>query len=124
MQEPRAEIEATVNKAVMKFDCESPGLVAAYLSEVLQWNRTLGLVSRKDPLAVCERLLLESLELARALHIQNARIADIGSGAGFPGIVWALNFPRVDITMIERREKRALFLERACRTLPLDNATA
>lgn len=95
-----------------------------FLSEVLQWNRALGLVSRKDPLAACERLLLESLELAHELGLEHGRIADIGSGAGFPGVVWAASFPRVEVTMIERRERRALFLERTCRTLPVENAAA
>jgi 16S rRNA (guanine527-N7)-methyltransferase len=108
----------------MRFDCGSPELLASFLSEVLQWNPTLGLVSKREPIAACERLVLESLELARVLNLTRGRIADVGSGAGFPGVIWALNLPEVEVTMIERREKRALFLERACRTLPLTNATA
>lgn len=91
---------------------------------MLQWNPTLGLVSKREPVAACERLVLESLELARLLNLTRGRVADVGSGAGFPGVVWALNLPQVEVTMIERREKRALFLERMCRTLPLTNATA
>jgi 16S rRNA (guanine527-N7)-methyltransferase len=90
----------------------------------MQWNPTLGLVSKREPVAACERLVLESLELARVLNLTRGRVADVGSGAGFPGVVWALNLPDVEVTMIERREKRALFLERTCRTLPLANATA
>ena len=96
----------------------------AFLTDVMQWNETLSLVSRKDPLTALERLLLESLELAHELGLEHGRIADIGSGAGFPGIVWAVSFPRVEVTMIERRERRALFLERTCRTLPVENAAA
>lgn len=95
-----------------------------FVSEVLQWNRTLSLVSRKDPAGAVERLLFESLELAHELGLEHGRIADIGSGAGFPGIVWALAYPRVEVTMIERRERRALFLERVCRTLPVESAAA
>lgn len=101
------------------------GPLVAYLSEVIQFNHALGLVSRKDPVAACERLLLESLELARVLEIQGEeRVADVGSGAGFPGLVWALTFPRLRVTMIERQEKRALFLERMCRSLQVSNAAA
>jgi 16S rRNA (guanine527-N7)-methyltransferase len=124
MQAPDSEIQHIVNKAVARFDCNSPGVLVAFLSEVLQWNRTLGLVSRKDPVAASERLLFESLELARELRLERERIVDIGSGAGFPGLVWALTMPGLEVTMIERRERRALFLERACRTLPAPNATA
>ena len=124
MQAPAPEVQLIVNKAVTRFHCHSTELLAEFLSEVLHWNRTLQLVSRKDPLAACERLLFESLELAHDLGLEHGRIADIGSGAGFPGIVWALAFPRVEVTMIERRERRALFLERVCRTLPVENAAA
>jgi 16S rRNA (guanine527-N7)-methyltransferase len=124
MEAPNSDIQHIVNKAVARFDCDSPSLITAFMSEVLQWNRTLGLVSRKDPVAASERLLFESLELARELGLERERIVDIGSGAGFPGLVWALTLPRLEVTMIERRERRALFLERACRTLPVPNATA
>lgn len=124
MQAPHPEVQYIVNKSVTRFDCGSPELLTSFLSDVLQWNPTLGLVSRREPVAACERLVLESLELARELHLTAGRIVDVGSGAGFPGVVWALDLPTVEVTMIERREKRALFLERVCRTLPLTNATA
>jgi 16S rRNA (guanine527-N7)-methyltransferase len=124
MHTPDQSAQAVVNKIVNIFDCDSPERLAAYLADVLKWNQTIGLVSRKDPLAACERLLLESMELARVLGLSRGRVADIGSGAGFPGIPWALNLPLIEVTMIERREKRALFLERVCRTLAIENATA
>lgn len=124
MQAPPPEVQSIVDKSVKRFHAHSAELLAAFLSEVLHWNRALGLVSRKDPLSACERLLFESLELAHELGLEHGRIADIGSGAGFPGIVWAASFPRVEVTMIERRERRALFLERTCRTLPVENAAA
>ena len=124
MQAPHPDIQSIVNKSVNIFDCEAPELLSSFLNEVLQWNPTIGLVSRREPLAACERLVLESLELARSLGLKNDHVADIGSGAGFPGVVWALSYPDIDVTMIERREKRALFLERVCRSLQLENATA
>jgi 16S rRNA (guanine527-N7)-methyltransferase len=121
MEAPVPEAQYIVNKAIRLFGPASQQL-GAFLSEVLRWNPSLGLVSKRDPIAACERLLLESLELGRELGLERERIADVGSGAGFPGLVWAIQFPQVDITMIERREKRALFLERTCRTLPVHNA--
>lgn len=97
-------------------------MLARYLAEVLEWNSSLSLVSRKDPLAACERLLFESIELGRLLGLETRlRIADVGSGAGFPGAVWALFHPQLELVLIERREKRALFLERATRTVGATN---
>jgi 16S rRNA (guanine527-N7)-methyltransferase len=124
MHAPAPEVQSIVNKAVTRFHCHSSEALSGFLTEVVQWNETLSLVSRKDPLAAIERLLFESLELAYELGLEHGRIADIGSGAGFPGIVWAVSFPRVEVTMIERRERRSLFLERMCRTLPIENAAS
>ena len=47
------------------------------------------------------------------------RAADIGSGYGFPGIVWKIIRPDIDITLFERKEKAALLLERIIRNLDL-----
>jgi 16S rRNA (guanine527-N7)-methyltransferase len=94
------------------------------VEQVLTWNAALGLVSKKDPAAACERLLLESAELDRTLELTGAlRIADVGSGGGFPGVVWAIEHPDARVVLIERREKKSAFLERVCRTLPIETAT-
>lgn len=106
------------------FPGASSASLTAFLSQVLEWNPHLGVVSRKDPLSACERLLMESLELGQLLHAEGvARVADVGSGAGFPGVVWAIAHPLMEVVLVERREKRALFLDRLCRTLPLARAS-
>ena len=124
MPVPAEEIQLIVNKAVTQFSLVSPAILVRYLSEVLEWNSVLGLVSRKDPLGACERLLFESIELGQLIEVERSgRAADVGSGAGFPGLVWALTTPSLKIVLIERREKRALFLERTSRTLGATNVT-
>ena len=124
MPDHRSDAQLIVNKAINEFARDLPAAVGTYLSEVLEWNRVVGLVSRKDPAGACERLLFESIELARVLEAERVnRLADVGSGAGFPGIVWAILAPAAQVVLIERREKRALFLDRACRSLEIANAT-
>jgi len=100
-----------------------------YVGEIVRWNLELGLVSKKDPIGACRRLLVESAEfgqvVARALgDVAGARIADVGSGAGFPGIVWRLQRADFELVLIERREKRALFLQKVVRLLGLDRVEA
>jgi 16S rRNA (guanine(527)-N(7))-methyltransferase RsmG len=122
MSASEKDAQAIVSKAVTHFECDAPPALSRYLSEVLQWNDVLNLVSRKDPIAACARLLFESIELGQVLDIGRARlVADVGSGAGFPGMVWALMHPDLHMTLIERREKRALFLERTSRALGAGN---
>lgn len=117
-------VQVIVNKAVAQFSLSAPAPLSRYLADVLEWNSVLSLVSRKDPLAACERLLFESIELGQLLDVEHVgRLADVGSGAGFPGMVWALMAPQLKTVLIERREKRALFLERTSRALGAGNVT-
>ena len=93
-----------------------------YLTEVLTWTREIALISRRDPVGTCERLLLESLEIERIAAVTaDDVIVDIGSGAGFPGVVWALVHPNARALLIERRERKVAFLERLVRSIPLPN---
>jgi 16S rRNA (guanine527-N7)-methyltransferase len=115
--------QCIVNKALTSNARLSPDLLLAYLQDVLRWNPQLGLVSRRDPLAVCERLILESLELltrVRADGVEaNTHCADVGSGGGFPGVVWALVEPEWRFLLIERKAGRAAFLQAVVARLSL-----
>jgi len=121
---PDDTVQHIVNNVVTLFPALRPTPLARYLGQVLEWNQTLGLVSRKEPVAACERLTLESLELAHLLAVSGpVRVADVGSGAGFPGIIWAAQHEDAQFVLIERRGRRAAFLERVARTLALSNVS-
>ena len=81
----------------------------------------LGAISRSDSARVRERHILDSL---RAVPVVEgaAAAADLGSGAGLPGVVVAIALPRVQMLLIERRPQRAAFLELAVEDLGLSNA--
>ena len=87
------------------------GLVT-YRSEIEAWNERLGLVSLKSPDDLVVKHLLDSLAPWNILESFGAgSLADLGSGAGFPGIPLALTFPRMRTVLVERMERRAGFLE-------------
>jgi 16S rRNA (guanine(527)-N(7))-methyltransferase RsmG len=122
MPTPLEDAQLIVTKLVTQFSIEPPPSLHRYLAEVLEWNVTLSLVSRKDPLAATERLLGESFELGQLLGVEAVeKVADVGSGAGFPGLVWALVYPYMGVTLIERRQRRAAFLERTALALAASN---
>jgi 16S rRNA (guanine527-N7)-methyltransferase len=104
-----------VNKSVTLNPALPSEALLAYLRDLLRWNPQLGLVSRRDPLAACERLVLESVELltlVRAAGVDTpARCVDVGSGGGFPGLVWALAEPAWTFLLVERKTARAAFLQ-------------
>lgn len=114
-----------VNKSVTYNPGVSAPLLLAYLQDVLRWNPQLGLVSRRDPLVVCERLVMESLELltlVRADGVESpVRCVDVGSGGGFPGMVWAIAEPGWSFLLVERKLGRAAFLQATAARLSLAN---
>jgi 16S rRNA (guanine527-N7)-methyltransferase len=91
----------------------------AYLDLLERWNRVHNLTAVKERNAMIERHIGESLALRPALR--GNRIADVGSGAGLPGIPLAIVEPERQFTLIESRAKRAAFLRHVKTELALAN---
>ena len=99
----------------------SPGQVEALEAHyrlLLRWNRTLNLTSIRKIEEAVERHYCESLFLGTQLPQDLLRIADIGSGAGFPGFPVAVLRPDCSVTLIESHQRKAVFLREASRSLP------
>lgn len=90
-----------------------------YLALLQRWNATYNLTAIRDPAQMLCRHLFDSLAIAP--HVQGT-LADIGSGAGLPGIPLALARPTLHVTLVESSGKKARFLREALRVLQLDNA--
>lgn len=92
---------------------------AVYLNLLEQWNRVYNLtgIRRRDELIA--RHLVESLALGPLLT--GGTIADVGTGAGLPGLPLAIDHPRLHFTLIESRRKRVNFLRHVVATLGLAN---
>lgn len=87
--------------------------------ELMQrWNRTLNLTSIHRLAEVVERHYCESLFIGNVLDAAPQRIADIGSGAGFPGFPLAVLRPDCTVTLIESHQRKAVFLKEVSRNLP------
>jgi 16S rRNA (guanine(527)-N(7))-methyltransferase RsmG len=86
-----------------------------FTREVDLWSERIHLVGRGRRGRNIGLLVLDSLLLLRVAEERGLvmnRAADVGSGAGFPGMVWKIARPRLDLTLFERRLKPQLFLER------------
>ena len=84
---------------------------------LLRWNRVLNLTTVDSVAEAIERHYAESLFLGVHLPPQALRIADIGSGAGFPGIPVAVLRPESSVTLIEGHRRKSVFLREATRGL-------
>ncbi len=105
-----------------------PKLVAQlqlYLDLLLRWNARMNLTAVRAPEQIVTRHFGESLFAAQVLkaHIDGPKtLADVGSGAGFPGIPAKLLIPELQLTLIESQNKKATFLREVARALKLENA--
>ena len=96
------------------------GPLLAYLALLDRWNRTYNLTAIRDPREMVAKHLLDSL----AMHpfAGDGALADLGTGAGLPGIPLAIAHPALQVTLVESNGKKARFLREAVRTLKLPNA--
>ena len=92
----------------------------SYVGTLLLWRRRLSLTSAATPQAIVLDHILDSLYVAPFLK-PGFRVADIGSGAGFPGIPLAIAFPEARFVLIESRRKKANFLREVARKTQLAN---
>src|SRR5262245_61450873 len=82
--------------------------LASYLSELDHWRRKVNLTGRLAPSELAEHAL--EAVLGSELIPHDARVVDIGSGAGLPGLPLAIARPDLDMTLVEPRQKRCAFL--------------
>ncbi|MBI5522879.1 MAG: 16S rRNA (guanine(527)-N(7))-methyltransferase RsmG [Desulfarculus sp.] len=87
--------------------------------ELLRWNARINLTGYGDQRGVWVGLFLDSLALLP--HLRGQSLLDIGSGAGFPGLVIALARPGLAVTLLDGRAKRVSFQKQAARVLGLAN---
>lgn len=94
---------------------------ADFLRLLAKWNRTWNLTAVRDPEEMVTRHLADSLSVRRWLAGDS--IADVGSGAGLPGIPLAIAEPGRHFVLIDSAAKRTRFMVQAAATLGLDNVT-
>ena len=93
--------------------------LAEYVALLAQWNRAYNLTAVRDPLAMIDRHVLDSLTALDFLI--GTRLLDAGTGAGLPGLVLAIVRPDVHCTLLDPGRKKTRFCAHAAMTLGLDN---
>lgn len=103
-----------------------------YLDLLQKWNRVYNLTAVRDPVQMLHHHLLDSLaavgplrrELLAHGHTMGARLLDVGSGGGLPGVVIAICCPEIQVTCVDAVAKKAAFIRQVAATLALGNLQA
>ena len=100
-------------------DAEQAGRLAKLAAELIRWNKTYNLTSVDTPDEVLTHHLLDSLCIQPDLA--GTRIADVGTGGGFPGLPLAIVNPALEFTLIDSAGKKLRFIGHVVRLLGLAN---
>ena len=115
-----------INKALREFKIEATkeqiAAIQRYMLLLLAWNEKINITAIRDPLEMLYRHFCESMYAAVAVPLQGGRLADVGSGGGFPGLALKIIRPELQVFLIESNVKKATFLAEVVRELALVDA--
>jgi 16S rRNA (guanine527-N7)-methyltransferase len=93
-----------------------------YYDLLIEWNEKMNLTALTEPRDVAVKHFVDSLLLLRYVQIENGASAiDVGTGAGFPGLVMKIARPDLRLTLLDSLQKRLVFLQEVCDRLGLED---
>lgn len=96
----------------------------AALRELLEWNRRMNLTAADDARALAVKHVLDSLTYFRALEAgAGTRVLDVGTGAGFPGMVIKIHAPETPVVLLDSTRKKLDFVEHLAAALGLSGVS-
>ena len=96
--------------------------IQQYIGVLLTWNEKVNVTAIRDPLEILYRHFCESMYAAAAVPVENGRLADVGSGGGFPGLPLKIIRPELRVFLVESDLKKATFIAEVIRELGLTGA--
>lgn len=117
----REELITKAKEIGVKVNREQAEKFQLYLEMLLEWNEKINLTAITDPHEAVVKHFIDSLTFIKTVSIkQNAKIIDVGTGAGFPGVVIKIMRPDVKLTLLDSLNKRLIFLKELLSKLGLD----
>lgn len=105
----------------IKLSARQLAQIRDYVELLVLWNRTVSLTAIEDPTEIVARHFGESIMAAAVVPIQKGRLADVGTGAGFPGLPLKIACPELELVLLEPNQKKCAFLNEIKRRLDLKN---
>jgi 16S rRNA (guanine527-N7)-methyltransferase len=115
------QIASALSPFHVHLSAEQTSKVREYIRLLLKWNQSVSLTSIVDPTEILARHFGESMFVRSLVPVENCRLADVGSGAGFPGLALKIASPDLHVVLIESNRKKCAFLSEVARALGLTN---
>ena len=117
----RTYLTEAIKDYKIKLSEEQLSQLERYFELLCEWNEKINLTAITDPKGVAVKHFADSLSIFNYINVpQNARIIDVGTGAGFPGVVLKIARPDIQLTLLDSLQKRLNFLSVVCDELNLD----
>ncbi len=117
----------TIQRALGEFNLTASAQqvlwIQQYIAMLLKWNEKISLTAIREPLEILYRHFCESMYAAAAVPLERGRLADVGSGGGFPGLPLKIIRPELQVFLVESNIKKATFLAETIRELELEGAS-
>jgi len=120
----REEFIDEVEKLGIKLDEKKLSDLDTYYELLIEYNSHTNLTRILDKEDVYLKHFYDSLTLVKAVKLDNQKLLDIGTGAGFPGLVLKIVFPNLDVTLVDSLNKRVVFLNEVIDKLKLTGIKA
>jgi 16S rRNA (guanine527-N7)-methyltransferase len=122
---PPDDLATRLQALGVALDAAAVARLGDYLARLLAMNESMNLTAIEDPAEAWEKHILDALTLVPLLADvrQGARLADVGSGGGLPGIPVAVARPDLRVTLVEATHKKAAFLSAVAEALGLAGVT-
>lgn len=92
-----------------------------YKDLLIEWNKKFNLTTIINDKDIFLKHFFDSIMITKYAELNNKKICDFGTGAGFPGMVIAILFPKSSVTLLESNKKKTIFLEEVKNNLKLNN---
>lgn len=122
MSNIQTALQAALEEYDLALDTAAVDRLCRYHELLIEWNKVMNLTALTEPRDVAVKHFADSLMLLRYGELSpGATLIDVGTGAGFPGMVLAIARPDLHITLLDSLQKRLSFLDEVSAVLALDN---
>ena len=116
---PANRLDQHIAALGLDLSAEQREKLLAYVALILKWKQVYNLTAIRDEMQAIDLHIADSLTLVP--HLTEDRIADIGAGAGLPGIVLAICKPQLQVDLVDTVDKKSVFMRQAAGQLGLKN---